>query len=88
MEDFLRRLDKCKIDVEDFHVDLSPDAKITLECLDHISEGTEADPAAQIPVERRASLYDAIRDMSKYGSTVEAEKRRKDRDGLFRPREG
>jgi hypothetical protein len=87
MEDILRRLDKCKIDAEDFHVDLARDAKISLECLDPIPEDTEAEPAAaQLPVGCRASLYDAIRGMSKYGSTVETEKRRNDRDGLFRPR--
>jgi hypothetical protein len=49
--------------------------------LDSITGIPKVESVVSSPEEQCASLYDAIRDMSAYGSVVEAEKRRNDGGG-------
>lgn len=77
MESSLRGTREHKAGTRDF------DPKITRTRLVRAAAGApEAEPEEDSPDERRASLYDAIRDMGVYGAKIEAERRRNGGDGL------
>jgi hypothetical protein len=78
MDNSLRELGERDVGTRDFN------PQIPLTRLDRAAGISEAEPATETSDERCASLYDAIRDMSAYGSRREAEKRRGDGDGLLR----
>lgn len=89
MDSYLRRLAECNVDTHEFKLNLKRDPKIALTCLDQATGTSEAEQSVQFPSVRRASLYDAIREMRVYESAVEADRHRKDRDGfLHNPRGG
>ncbi len=85
MDSSLREFAERKVvGTQDFNVGLAREPKITLTRLDHATGVSGAESEAISPTERCASLYDAIRDMSSYGSAREAEKRGGGDDGIFR----
>ncbi|GAA3807012.1 hypothetical protein ACFS5L_42530 [Streptomyces phyllanthi] len=84
MDSSLRELAECTVGTQDFNVGLARDPKITLSRLDQATGASGAESEEGSPAERAASLYDAIREMSTYGSEIAAEKRGRDGDGRFR----
>jgi hypothetical protein len=89
MDNYLRRIAECEVDTRELKLSLQRDPKITLTDLDGVAETSKAEKPLQYSAVRRASLYDAIREMHGYESAVGEKKRRNDGDGLLRnPREG
>jgi hypothetical protein len=89
MDDYLRRIAECKVDTREVKLSLQRDPKITLTGLDGVAETSRAEKPLRYSAVRRASLYDAIREMHGYESAVGEKKRRSDGEGLLRkPREG
>ncbi|GAB2724599.1 hypothetical protein [Streptomyces bullii] len=77
MDPSLRELGERKVGTQDFN------PRIALPRFDH-ARVADAEPEAASAEEHCASLYDAIRDMSSYGSARQAEKRVCDGDGHLR----
>lgn len=89
MDDYLRRIAECKVDTREIKHSLECGPKITLTGLDGATETSKTETALQYSAVRRASLYDAIREMHAYESAIGERKRRIDGDGLLHtPREG
>ena len=89
MDDYLRRIAECKVDTHELKLSLERDPKISLTGLGQVTETSKAETSIRFSAVRRASLYDAIREMHGYESAVGERKRRNDGDGLLRnPREG
>jgi len=86
MDRSLRGLAERTVGTHDFIVGLPREPKVNPARPDHAAGVSETESAADPPAERCASLYDAIRDMSSYGSEVEAEKRRGGDDGILHRR--
>jgi hypothetical protein len=86
MDSSLRELAECKVGTQDFNVGLARDPKIVLNRLSQATGVPVAETEEDSPAERCASLYDAIREMSSYGSEIEAGRRGRDGDGHLRKR--
>jgi hypothetical protein len=82
MDRSLRELAERTVGTHDFIVGLPREPEVNPARPDHTAGVSEAESVADPPVERCASLYDAIRDMSSYGSEVEAEKRKGGDEGI------
>lgn len=76
MDSSIRGIREHKAGTRDF------DPKITLTRLDRTTGVSKAEPQSASSNERGASLYDAIRDMSTYGSAIEEERCRNGGDDI------
>ncbi|MDN0195482.1 hypothetical protein [Streptomyces sp. S.PNR 29] len=76
MDRSLRELGEHTAGTRDF------DPRITLTPIGQATDIPEEESEAETADERCASLYDAIREMSTYGSEIEAEKRRNNASGI------
>ncbi|WP_328768941.1 hypothetical protein [Streptomyces sp. NBC_00286] len=86
MDRSLRELAERTVGTHDFIVGLAREPKVNLARPDHATGISEAESEAESPADGCASLYEAIRDMSSYGSEVEAERCRGGDDGIPRRR--
>jgi hypothetical protein len=89
MDDHFRRIAECEVDKQELKRAIERGPKVILTGLDGVTETSKAETSLRYSAVRRASLYDAIREMHGYESAVGEKRRRHDGGGLVHnPREG